>query len=107
MLRLETLVLEGVDLPVRAIRSQIDAAIHVIVQASRLASGKRMVISIAEVVGMDPEDGRILTNTIFEERDGQLAHSGYLPTFVDELVDKGHIDPQLLFARASTEEVEA
>jgi len=104
MLRLETLVLEGVDLPVRAIRSQIDAAVHVIVQAARLGSGKRMVTDIAEVVGMDPEDGRILTNCIFEERDGRLVHSGYLPSFVDELVDKGHIDPQLLFAAASAEE---
>ncbi|MFV1958366.1 MAG: ATPase, T2SS/T4P/T4SS family [Planctomycetota bacterium] len=107
MLRLETLVLEGVDLPVRAIRSQIDAAIHVIVQVSRLASGKRLVTSIAEVVGMDPEDGRILTNEIFEEQDGRLVHSGYLPTFIDDLVEKGHIDPRRLFAPIPAEEVEA
>ncbi len=107
MLRLETMVLEAVDLPVRAIRSQIEAAVHVIVQASRLASGKRMVTHISEVVGMDPEDGRILTNDIFEERDGQLLQSGYLPTFVGDLVDKGYIDPGVLFAASVEEEASA
>lgn len=98
MLRMETLVLEAVDLPVHAIRSQIEAAVHVIVQAQRLPSGKRMVSHISEVVGVDPEHGRILTNDIFEERDGHLVHSGYLPTFVEELVNKGFIEPEALFA---------
>jgi pilus assembly protein CpaF len=103
MLRLETLVLEAVDLPVHAIRSQIEAAVHVIVQAQRLPSGKRMVTHISEVVGLDPQDGRVLTNDIFEEHEGRLVQSGYLPSFIGDLVEKGHIDPTLLFAAQEPE----
>src|SRR5439155_291776 len=49
---LETLVLmAGVDLPMRAIREQIAASVHIIVQQSRLSDGSRKVTAIAEVVG--------------------------------------------------------
>jgi Flp pilus assembly CpaF family ATPase len=100
LLRLETMVLQAVDLPVRAIRDQIEAAIHVIVQTARLPSGKRMVTRIAEVVGVDPVEGIVVTNDIFEERAGTLFFSGYLPSFVDELVTRKSLDPGVLFAPA-------
>ena len=100
LLRLETMVLQAVDLPVRAIRDQIEAAVHVIVQTRRLASGKRMVTHISEVVGVDPVEGVVMTNDIFEERDGNLCFSGYLPTFVDVLVLRKWLDPSILFAAA-------
>jgi pilus assembly protein CpaF len=52
--RLETMVLlAGLDLPVRAIRQQITAAINVIVQAARLSDGSRKVVAISEVTGME------------------------------------------------------
>ena len=102
LLRLETMVLQAADLPVRAIRDQIEAAIHLIVQCRRLASGKRMVTHISEVVGVDPVEGVVLTNDLFEARDGQLRFSGYLPSFVDALVAGGHLDPRVLFAREAT-----
>ena len=98
MLRLETMVLQAANLPVRAIRDQIEAAIHVIVQCRRLGSGKRMVTHISEVVGVDPVEGVVLTNDLFEERDGVLRFSGYLPSFVDVLVSSGRLDPNVLFA---------
>ncbi|MNK71454.1 putative conjugal transfer protein [compost metagenome] len=54
--RLETMVLmAGVDLPVRAIREQIAAAINLIVQVSRLKDGSRKVTRISEVIGMESE----------------------------------------------------
>jgi pilus assembly protein CpaF len=54
--RLETMVLmAGVDLPMRAIREQIAAAINLIVQVSRLKDGSRKVTRISEVVGMESE----------------------------------------------------
>lgn len=52
--RLETMVLmSGMDLPVRAIRDQIAAAIDIIVQQARFRDGSRKIISITEVVGME------------------------------------------------------
>jgi pilus assembly protein CpaF len=52
--RLETLVLmAGFELPVRAIREQIAAAVDVIVQTARLRDGSRKLISVSEVVGME------------------------------------------------------
>jgi pilus assembly protein CpaF len=52
--RLETMVLmSGMELPVRAIREQIAAAIDLIIQQARLRDGSRKIIQITEVVGME------------------------------------------------------
>ncbi|EQD30168.1 type II secretion system protein E, partial [mine drainage metagenome] len=52
--RLETMVLmAGTDLPSRAIREQIAAAVDIIVQQARLRDGTRRVIAISEVIGFD------------------------------------------------------
>ena len=52
--RLETMTLmAGHDLPVRAIREQIAAAIHLIVHQHRLRDGSRKVTHITEVQGME------------------------------------------------------
>ena len=54
--RMEVMCLMGgVDLPAKAIRSQIAAAVNVIVQATRLSDGSRKVIKITEIVGMEGE----------------------------------------------------
>jgi pilus assembly protein CpaF len=51
--RLEIMVLmAGMDLPVRAIRSQIAAAIDTIVQVQRLEDGSRKVMEITELCGL-------------------------------------------------------
>jgi pilus assembly protein CpaF len=52
--RLETMVaMADLNLPDKAVRSQIASAIDVIVQVSRLSDGTRRVKQIAEVVGME------------------------------------------------------
>lgn len=57
--RLETMVLmSGMDLPLRAIRSQIASAVDIIIQTTRMRDGSRKVINIAEVTGME---GDIIT----------------------------------------------
>ena len=57
--RLETMVLmSGMELPLRAIRSQIASAVDIIVQSARLRDGSRKIINIAEVTGME---GDIIT----------------------------------------------
>lgn len=52
--RLETMVLmAGFDLPIRAIREQISAAVHLIIQQSRLKDGSRRITHITELQGME------------------------------------------------------
>ena len=54
--RLENMVgMSGINLPSKAVRTQIAAAIHMILQISRMRDGVRRVTSITEVVGMEGE----------------------------------------------------
>ncbi|MBI1415880.1 MAG: CpaF family protein [Limimaricola sp.] len=54
--RLENMVsMAGIEMPVKAIRSQIAAAVNLIVQASRLQDGSRRMVSITEITGMEGE----------------------------------------------------
>ncbi len=57
--RLENMVaMAGIEMPLKAVRSQIASAVHLIVQASRLMDGSRRMVSITEVTGME---GDIIT----------------------------------------------
>jgi pilus assembly protein CpaF len=72
--RLETLVLmAGVGLPLRAVRSQIGAAVDAIVHVARHADGQRRVEAIAEVV--DGGD-RLDVRPLFERRVDGLEAAG-------------------------------
>ncbi len=52
--RIETMVMmAGFDLPIRAIREQIQGALDIIIQTARMRDGSRKIISISEVVGME------------------------------------------------------
>ena len=52
--RLENMIaMSGIDMPLRAMRSQISAAVNLIVQASRLQDGSRRMVSITEITGME------------------------------------------------------
>jgi pilus assembly protein CpaF len=75
--RLENMVgMSGVNLPAKAVRQQIAAAVHMIVQVSRMRDGGRRIIAITEVVGMEGEI--ITTQDLFtyqfegETTDGKL-----------------------------------
>ncbi len=57
--RLENMIaMAGIDMPLKAVRSQIASAVHLIVQVTRLADGSRRMVSITEVTGME---GDIIT----------------------------------------------
>jgi pilus assembly protein CpaF len=52
--RVETMVLmAGFDIPVRAVREQIASALDLIVHVSRFRDGKRRIVGISEIVGME------------------------------------------------------
>ena len=63
MLRLETMILMGYDMPVLAIRQQIAAAIDIVIHLGRLRDNSRRVLEISEVDGV--KDGEICLNPLF------------------------------------------
>ena len=64
MLRLETMYLMGMEIPVTAIRRQISSAIDIVIHLGRLRDRSRKVLCICEVTGM--KNGEITLNTLFE-----------------------------------------
>jgi pilus assembly protein CpaF len=89
--RLENMVgMTGINLPSRAVRTQIAAAVHLIAQVNRMRDGVRRVTHIIEVVGM--EGDVITTQELFafqflgETTDGRLRgtfqSSGIRPNFL-------------------------
>jgi pilus assembly protein CpaF len=88
--RLENMVgMAGINLPSKAVRTQITAALDMIVQVSRMRDGIRRITQIMEVVGM--EGDVITTQDLFqfevkgEASDGRLIgeyrSSGLRPHF--------------------------
>jgi len=52
--RLENMIaMAGIEMPLKAVRSQISSAVNLIVQASRLQDGSRRMVSITEITGME------------------------------------------------------
>ncbi len=67
--RLETMVLMGADIPLLAVRSQVAAAIDILIHLGRLRDKSRRVLSIVEVAGY--EEGEIILNPIYRFEEGE------------------------------------
>ena len=104
--RLETMVLmSGLDIPIKAIREYIYNAIDLVVNIERLTDGRRKVVSISELDGI--EDGRIILKDIFAFREDGLTKNGsvngefirydFIPKVLDKLRSKGIIDIDYIF----------
>jgi len=89
--RLENMIgMAGINLPSKAVRTQIASAVHMICQVNRMRDGTRRVTSITEVVGM--EGDIITTQDLFtfqfqgESTDGKLIGNfksgGVRPAFL-------------------------
>lgn len=75
--RLENMVgMTGINLPARAVRTQIAGAVHLVIQISRMRDGVRRVVNVTEIVGM--EGDVVTTQDLFnweylgEGTDGKL-----------------------------------
>lgn len=68
LVRLETMVLMGMDLPLAAVRRQIASGVDIIVHLGRLRDRSRRVLEIVEIIGF--EDNEIITSPLyrFEEK---------------------------------------
>lgn len=62
--RMETMVLQGADLPLSSIRNMIASAIEIMVHLGRSKDHKRRVLEISEVTGV--ENGEIQLKTLYQ-----------------------------------------
>jgi pilus assembly protein CpaF len=102
--RLETMtMMAGMELPIRAIREQVTAAIDLVVHQERMRDGSRKVVAITEVSGME---GDVITTTdifVFEQTGvengkvlGRLRPTGLRPKFMDKIEAAGiHLPPAI------------
>jgi pilus assembly protein CpaF len=96
--RLEQMIgMSGIDIAPRSARAQIASAINVVIQVGRLSDGKRRLMSLSELIGME---GEVVTmQEIFRFRMtgrdehgavlGRFEASGIRPHFMQELEDRG------------------
>lgn len=102
--RLETMaMMSDIDMPLKALRSQVASAIQVIVQTSRFNDGSRKLTHIVEALGLDEiGEYRLHPLFVFKHRGyeegtgkvlGQLEPTGNLPTFLEDIRSRGmHFD---------------
>ncbi len=101
MTRLETLVLQaGIDMPLKAIRSNIVTAVDFVVFLARLGDGSRRVMQVAELTGMELDTISMSDLFSFDARRGgtALRPTGSMPRFYDRLRGQG-VEPPMDFFR--------
>ncbi|WP_244982587.1 CpaF family protein [Croceicoccus marinus] len=103
--RLEQMIgMSGIDMPPRSARAQIASAINVVVQVGRLADGRRRVLSLSELTGMEGETitmqeiyrykitGRDENNNVI----GRFEATGIRPKFHGDALSAGiNLQPEL------------
>jgi pilus assembly protein CpaF len=96
--RIEQMIgMSGIDIPARAARSQIASAINVVIQVGRLSDGRRKLLSLSELTGME---GEVVTmQEIFRFRQtgvspegqvlGKFEATGIRPKFIEQVIAHG------------------
>ncbi len=88
----------NLNIPERAVRNQISAAIHAVVQIARMADGTRKVVSVSEITGVENDaitmsDIFVFDRTGVDESGrvhGVFKASGKVPGFSDKLATSGN-----------------
>ena len=88
--RIETMVLQGQDFPLNAIRQQIASGIDIIVQLGRLRDKSRRVLEISEVDGF--MDGEIVLHTLYRFEETAVLDSGRIQGFLKKAGTLCHTD---------------
>ncbi|MDB5759634.1 MAG: gspE [Burkholderia sp.] len=105
--RLENMAaMAGIGLPQRAARQQVAAALCAVIQLARLSDGRRRVVSLQEITGM--EGDTITMQEIFAYRqtgigadgavEGGFVTTGVRPRFCERLQSRGVLLAPSLFA---------
>jgi pilus assembly protein CpaF len=96
--RVEQMIgMSGIDIPARSARAQISSAIHVVIQIARLSDGRRKLVSLSELSGME---GDVITmQEIFRYRQtgigsdgmvqGRFEATGIRPRFLEQVMAHG------------------
>ena len=104
--RVEQMIgMSGIDIPARSSRAQIASAIDVVIQVGRLSDGRRKLLSLSELTGME---GEVVTmQEIFRFRQtgvsgdgmvqGKFEATGIRPRFLDQVMAHGISLPSELF----------
>jgi len=96
--RLEQMIMmTGVDFPLRSMRAQISSALQVVVQLERMSDGRRRIISLQEITGMEGEVVTMQEIFCFRRRGvdgegrvlGRFEATGIRPRFVERLRMRG------------------
>lgn len=106
--RIENMVsMAGLNFPVRVIREQMSSALNVVIHLARLTGGRRKVVSIAELTGMEADT--ICLQDIFHfnqvgvsddgHAEGHFEACGVRPQILDRLHEGGIALPADLFRR--------
>ena len=100
--RLEQMVaMGGMTLSAEAVRGQIAAAVGMVVQVMRLSDGKRKVMSVTEITGMEGNVVQMQDIFVFNRLrtdpdgtvHGEFRATGLRPKCLDEMIRKGiHFD---------------
>ena len=105
--RIETMVsMSGITFPMRALRAQMASAINIVIQVARDEDGKRRVVSLQEINGMEGEVITMSEIFAFERRGvdangnvlGELKATGVVPAFQRRLAGRGIELPISLFS---------
>ncbi len=96
--RVEQMIgMSGIDIPARSARAQIASAINVVIQIGRLSDGRRKLLSLSELTGME---GEVVTmQEIFRFRQtglspegqvlGKFEATGIRPKFIEQVMAHG------------------
>ena len=105
--RVEQMIgMAGLEISARSIRQQIASAINVVIQVERMEDGRRRVVGVSEIVGME---GEVITmQEIFRFRrrghspegviQGDFETTGLRPKVMDMLAARGLELPTLMFS---------
>ena len=98
--RLEQMVaMSGMKLPAESIRGQIASAVNLIVQVMRLSDGKRRLMSVAEITGMEGHVIQMQEIFIFQRTHtdadgtvhGEFRATGIRPKCMEDMQRRGVI----------------
>ena len=110
MARVENMVsMANLNIPERAVRSQISSAVHAVVQIARLSDGTRKVITVSEITGMDADSIAMQDIFTFDRSGideggrvrGAFRATGVRPKFAERLATAGaRLRPALFESKA-------
>jgi pilus assembly protein CpaF len=104
--RIESMILmAGIDLPEKSMRFMISSALDLIIQIGRLPDGKRKVLTVTEIAGMEGDVISLQDIFVFEKKGvdrngnivGRFRATGIRPRFAEKLELAGLEVPEEVF----------